>query len=84
MLPTATPGLKGLSIGLAFYTASSFISNTNLQHYVGDQQLSVLSQMIAITFTAVFHASFVIAFSPTMHFSYSSGSRCCYPKANAV
>jgi hypothetical protein len=26
----------------------------------------------------------VIAFSPTMHFSYSSGSRCCYPKANAV
>lgn len=51
MLPTATPGLKGLSIDLAFNTAASFITNTDLQHYVGDQQLSVLSQMIAITFT---------------------------------
>ena len=51
MLPTATPELKGLSIDLAFNTAASFITNTNLQHYAGDQQLSVLSQMIAITFT---------------------------------
>ncbi|HET7391585.1 MAG TPA: potassium-transporting ATPase subunit KdpA [Nitrososphaeraceae archaeon] len=51
MLPTTTPGLKGLSIDLAFNTAASFITNTNLQHYAGDQQLSVLTQMIAITFT---------------------------------
>ena len=50
VLPTATPGLKGLSIDLAFHTAASFITNTDLQHYAGDQQLSILSQMIAITF----------------------------------
>ena len=42
---------KGLSLDLAFNTAISFITNTNLQHYAGDQQLSNLSQMIAITFT---------------------------------
>ena len=51
MLPTATPGLKGLSVDLAFNTAASFITNTDLQHYAGDQELSMLSQMIAITFT---------------------------------
>lgn len=50
ILPTATPGLKGLSSDLAFNTAISFITNTDLQHYAGDKQLSILSQMIAITF----------------------------------
>ena len=42
---------KGLSLDLAFNTAISFVTDTNLQHYAGDQQLSNLSQMIAITFT---------------------------------
>ncbi|MGC2381601.1 MAG: potassium-transporting ATPase subunit KdpA [Nitrososphaeraceae archaeon] len=42
---------KGLSLDLAFHTAISFVTDTNLQHYAGDQQLSNLSQMIAITFT---------------------------------
>jgi K+-transporting ATPase ATPase A chain len=42
---------KGLSMDLAFNTAISFVTDTNLQHYAGDQQLSNLSQMIAITFT---------------------------------
>jgi len=50
ILPTANLGLKGLSVDLAFNTAISFITNTNLQHYAGDQQLSILSQMIAVTF----------------------------------
>ena len=49
-LPLATPGLENFSIDLAFMQASSFITNTNLQHYIGDQQLSNLSQMIAIIF----------------------------------
>ncbi len=44
-------GKGGLSLDLAFNTAISFITDTNLQHYVGDQQLSNFSQMIAITFT---------------------------------
>jgi potassium-transporting ATPase potassium-binding subunit len=50
LLPLATPGQTGFSLDLAFHTAASFITDTNLQHYVGDQQLSNLSQMIAITF----------------------------------
>lgn len=49
-LPLSTPGLEGFSFDLAFMQASSFITNTNLQHYTGDQQLSNLSQMIGITF----------------------------------
>ena len=50
LLPLASPGQTGFSLDLAFHTAASFITDTNLQHYVGDQQLSNLSQMIAITF----------------------------------
>ena len=42
--------VNGLSIDLAFHTATSFITNTDLQHYVGENQLSILSQMIALTF----------------------------------
>ena len=49
-LPTATPDTPGLSVDLAFNTAVSFMTNTNLQHYAGDQQLSVFSQMVGITF----------------------------------
>lgn len=44
-------GKEGFSFDLAFHTAISFITDTNLQHYVGDQQLSITSQMVAITFT---------------------------------
>jgi potassium-transporting ATPase potassium-binding subunit len=51
LLPLATPGQTGFSLDLAFHTATSFITDTNIQHYIGDQQLSNLSQMIAITFT---------------------------------
>jgi K+-transporting ATPase ATPase A chain len=48
-LPSAQH-VEGLSIDLAFHTAVSFITNTDLQHYVGDTQLSVVSQMVALTF----------------------------------
>jgi K+-transporting ATPase ATPase A chain len=44
-------GKEGFSFDLAVNTAISFITDTNLQHYVGDQQLSITSQMVAITFT---------------------------------
>lgn len=44
-------GKEGFSFDLAVNTAISFITGTNLQHYVGDQQLSITSQMVAITFT---------------------------------
>lgn len=42
--------VNGLSIDLAFMQAIAFITNTDLQHYAGDQTLSVISQMIPITF----------------------------------
>jgi K+-transporting ATPase ATPase A chain len=42
--------VQGLSIDLAFHTAMSFVTNTNLQHYVGENQLSILSQMVGLTF----------------------------------
>jgi K+-transporting ATPase ATPase A chain len=50
LLPLASPGQSGLSLDLAFHTAASFITNTNLQHYIGDQQLSNLTQMTALTY----------------------------------
>jgi K+-transporting ATPase ATPase A chain len=40
----------GLSFDLAFNTAASFITNTDLQHYAGDQQLSIFSQMVGLIF----------------------------------
>lgn len=40
----------GMEQWLAFNTAVSFITNTNLQHYSGEWGLSYLSQMAAITF----------------------------------
>ncbi len=43
-------GIKGMDLSLAFNTAISFITNTNLQHYSGEAGLSYLSQMAAITF----------------------------------
>ena len=42
--------VDGLSIDLAFHTAVSFVTNTDLQHYIGENQLSVVSQMVALTF----------------------------------
>lgn len=50
VVPFATPGTSGLSPDLAFNTAASFITSTNLQHYVGDQQLTIFSQTAVITF----------------------------------
>jgi potassium-transporting ATPase potassium-binding subunit len=50
VLPLSTPGSEGFSLDLAFSTAASFITNTDIQHYIGDQQLSNLTQMVGITF----------------------------------
>ncbi len=43
-------GIKAMEPILAFNTAISFITNTNLQHYAGESGLSYFSQMAAITF----------------------------------
>ena len=47
-LPLNPDGKTGLSADLAFNTAASFTSNTNLQHYSGEQSLSYLTQLTAI------------------------------------
>lgn len=49
-LPLNPSGIAGMDPTLAFNTAISFMTNTNLQHYSGESGLSYLSQMIGITF----------------------------------
>ncbi|MGG1555789.1 potassium-transporting ATPase subunit KdpA [Paenibacillus ferrarius] len=45
--PTGVPNMEPM---LAFHTAVSFMTNTDLQHYSGESGLSYGSQMIAIVF----------------------------------
>jgi K+-transporting ATPase ATPase A chain len=49
-LPLNPDGIVNMEPTLAFNTASSFTSNTNLQHYSGETGLSYFSQIFAITF----------------------------------
>ncbi len=49
-LPFNPDAIPGMEPTLAFNTASSFTTNTNLQHYSGETGLSLLSQMVAVTF----------------------------------
>lgn len=50
VLPLNPGGIPSMEPTLAFNTAISFMTNTNLQHYSGESGLSYLSQMIAIVF----------------------------------
>ncbi len=47
-LPLNPDNIPSMSWDLALHTASSFITNTNQQHYSGQAQLSYFSQLIAI------------------------------------
>jgi len=49
-LPLNPDGIGNMDPTLAFNTISSFVTNTNLQHYSGETGLSYLSQMAVITF----------------------------------
>ena len=49
-LPLNPDGIDNMPPALAFNTAASFITNTNWQAYSGENGLSYLSQMVAITF----------------------------------
>jgi K+-transporting ATPase ATPase A chain len=49
-LPLNPDGIGGMEPTLAFHTASSFTTNTNLQHYSGETGLSYFSQMFVVTF----------------------------------
>ena len=48
-LPLNPDGKGNLSPSTIFNTASSFLTNTNLQHYAGEQHLSYFSQLFFIT-----------------------------------
>ena len=50
VLPLNPANIKGMEPTLAFNTAISFMADTNLQHYSGENGLSYLSQLIGITF----------------------------------
>lgn len=50
VLPLNPSGITSMEPTLAFNTAISFMTNTNLQHYSGESGLSYLSQMIGIVF----------------------------------
>lgn len=49
-LPLNPSGVASMEPTLAFNTAISFMTNTNLQHYSGESGLSYLSQMLGILF----------------------------------
>ncbi|SDX96564.1 K+-transporting ATPase ATPase A chain [Paenibacillus sp. CF384] len=49
-LPLNPDGIANMPAGQAFNTAVSFITNTNWQSYSGENGLSYLSQLLAITF----------------------------------
>ena len=50
-LPLFNPnGIGNMEPSLSFNTIISFMTNTNLQHYLGESGLSYLSQMLVITF----------------------------------
>lgn len=50
LLPLNPSDIAAMEPTLAFNTAISFMTNTNLQHYSGESGLSYLAQMIAIVF----------------------------------
>jgi potassium-transporting ATPase potassium-binding subunit len=58
-LPGNPRGLPGFSWDLSFSTASSFITNTNLQHYAGDASLTVFSELVLMLIQFVAPASAV-------------------------
>jgi K+-transporting ATPase ATPase A chain len=49
-LPLNPDGISGMEPTLAFNTISSFVTNTNLQHYSGETGLSYLSQIFVVIF----------------------------------
>ncbi|HEY3367022.1 MAG TPA: potassium-transporting ATPase subunit KdpA [Symbiobacteriaceae bacterium] len=50
LLPWNPQGVSGMETGLAFNTAVSFTTNTDIQHFSGESAVSNLSQMAALTF----------------------------------
>ncbi len=63
VLPLNPSKVEGMEPTLAFHTAISFMTNTNLQHYSGESGLSYLAQMIGITFMMFTAPATTLAFA---------------------
>ena len=73
-LPFNPQGLANVSPDSAFNTAVSFVSNTNWQGYSGEQAMSYLTQMLALTCQNFFSAAtgIVVVFALIRGFSSKS------------
>jgi K+-transporting ATPase ATPase A chain len=74
-LPLNPQGFPGLSLDLAFHTAVSFGTNTDLQHYNGETTLSIFSQMTAIQFLQFTSAATGICVAIAMVRGFKAGSK---------
>jgi K+-transporting ATPase ATPase A chain len=74
-LPLNPQGFPGLSWDLAFHTATSFATNTNLQHYKGETTLSILSQMTAIQFLQFISAASGVCVAIAFVRGFMAGSK---------
>jgi K+-transporting ATPase ATPase A chain len=74
-LPLNPQGFPGLSWDLSLNTVVSFATNTNLQHYAGEMQLSVFSQMAAIQFLQFTSAATGICMGVAMVRGFIVGSK---------
>ena len=74
-LPLNPQGFPGLSLDLAFHTAVSFGTNTDLQHYNGEATLSIFSQMTAIQFLQFTCATTGLCVAIAMVRGFKSGSK---------
>ncbi len=74
-LPLNPQGFPGINWDLAFHTAVSFATNTNLQHYNGETTLSYFSQMMSIQFLQFTSAATGICVAIAMVRSFASGSK---------
>jgi potassium-transporting ATPase potassium-binding subunit len=73
-LPLDPQGIANVSPDSAFNTAVSFVSNTNWQGYSGEQTMSYLTQMLALTCQNFFSAAtgIVVVFALIRGFSSKS------------
>jgi K+-transporting ATPase ATPase A chain len=60
-LPLNPDRKGGLEVSLIFNTVASFVTNTNLQHYSGEQQLSYFSQLFFVIWMQFLSAATGIA-----------------------
>ncbi|MES2295460.1 MAG: potassium-transporting ATPase subunit KdpA [Pseudomonadota bacterium] len=73
-LPLNPQALANISPDTSFNTAVSFVSNTNWQGYVGEQAMSYLTQMLALTGQNFFSAATGIAVAFALIRGFSSRS----------